>query len=151
MQHILRIVSLLAVVTALTTTGVLGRVAEVSLEQLVEASEVILVGKVVEVREVDGVRVARVRVEQTIKGPAEEEVWYLAQGTWTCDITGGRLNERSILFLNEYEFHPKPDQPIESNVVVIGRFTEPVSFRKNMLETTGGRSLWAVSWADAVK
>ena len=140
-------ICLLTVVTAIGLTGVAGMVRDVSLAELVDASEVILVGTVVEVRDVEGIRVARVEVEQTIKGPTYEEIWYLAQGTWACDITSGKLNERAILLLNKYEFHPEPDQIGDTAVVVIGEFSEPMSFRASIERITGDGAFWAVSWA----
>lgn len=147
MHQVVRCICLSAVVVAIGLTGVAARVREVSLEELVNASEMILVGTVVEVRDVEGVRVARVRVEQTVKGPTYEEIWYLAQSTWLCDITGGELNERAILLLNRYEFDPEPNRIGDNNSVVIGEFPEPMSFRASVEQVTGGEPFWAVSWS----
>ena len=100
------------------------KVANIRLAELTRFAEVICVGRVEEVFELvqpppeesiwpvsapigewARVPVAKVRVERGLKGVGEGDVvYFLARGTWTCDITRAEVGERALFFLNESDW-----------------------------------------------
>jgi hypothetical protein len=84
------------------------KVPVATLGDLTDRAKIIVVGEVTAVngdwRSAPGelYRVADVRVTKVLKGPADlRQIRYVAQGTWTCDITGGEVGERGVYFLSE--------------------------------------------------
>ena len=75
------------------------KVARVSFDELAKGSDTIVIGKIIETQEIEGVTVARVQVGQVLKGPNRRELTYLAQPTWICDITSAVRGETVLLFL----------------------------------------------------
>lgn len=81
------------------STVVHAKVATVSLHELVRLSDIILVGEVERVEVKAGVKVARVRSSQFIKGHAECPIAFVAEATWTCDISTAVPGEPVLLYL----------------------------------------------------
>src|SRR6266446_4996845 len=65
-------------------------------------SNEIVLARVVEVNTVKGVKIARVKVLETYKGKGVNELLFLAQPTWTCDIAEAVKGETALLFLTTY-------------------------------------------------
>ncbi len=81
---------------------VFAKVFPIPLEYLVIKSDYIVIGKISNVRVIEGLRVAEVEVIQTIKGDHSfKKLFYLAEGTWTCDISTAEEGEKALLFLSE--------------------------------------------------
>jgi hypothetical protein len=95
--------------TLLATVAVLldaplgsAKVAGVSLAELVQLSDEVVVGKVLRVHQVSGLRIAEVDVVETLKGQsAIPTLFFLAQPTWICDITEAEAGETALLFLQK--------------------------------------------------
>jgi len=51
-----------------------------------------------------------ISVETTLKGPAAKEWALAATPTWTCDISGTRVGERGLFFLEPYRATPGSSQ-----------------------------------------
>jgi hypothetical protein len=79
------------------------KVGSVEFAALVKASDVVVLGNVVDVSTVDGVKVARVKVIETYKGTKVDQLFFLAQPTWICDISEAMKGETALLFLTAYE------------------------------------------------
>ena len=76
------------------------RVQGVSLAELVQLSDQVVVGKVLRVHQVSGLRVAEVEVVETLKGQTPvPHLFFLAQPTWICDVTEAEAGETALLFL----------------------------------------------------
>src|SRR4051812_10964401 len=84
------------------------RVAPTTLKELVAHSEVIVVGKVEELRTIDGVRFARVSVSRQLKGAKTSEVIVHAQPRWMCDESTAIEGETAIFMLNGPEKRDSP-------------------------------------------
>ncbi|MSR63563.1 MAG: hypothetical protein EXS08_14090 [Planctomycetes bacterium] len=111
----------LAAVLSLHAGGTPPKVADIPLADLALYADAILIGKVnrvlrlssadVQSQAPDRLRrtpqtqqwaVAEVDVEQVIRGDARKtKVWFLAQGTWTCDVSKAIPGERALLFLTQ--------------------------------------------------
>jgi hypothetical protein len=72
---------------------------QVSLKDLVSTSDTIVVGTVSRVLKVEGVLVAEVEVERTLKGGLRPRQYFLASPRWGCDIAEAVAGERALLFL----------------------------------------------------
>jgi hypothetical protein len=119
MNRKLRILCLLQVAALWAVTSQ-ARVAPTTLKQLTRVSEVIVVGKITEIRTLLGVRVATVEVRQTLKGAPRPHVYYIAQGTWTCDISGGSLGEEALFFFSK----PWVGEPFEDERLSNAKFAQ---------------------------
>ena len=96
------------------------RVAPIALEDLILLADAIVVGQVARVvcvgpdgevepaavdahgaaRCSDARTVAEVAVERVLRGdPYGKRIWYLAESTWTCDVTDAEPGERALFFL----------------------------------------------------
>jgi hypothetical protein len=123
-------------------------VAETTLCELTAVAEFVVLAKTQAVIEVDGVRVARASVEQGIKGELAGDIFFLAQGTWTCDIADAEVGETDLLFLKRYEYQStsqRQEDPDEEPT--IGTFKEPLHFKAKITRATGTSRLFQVAWA----
>ena len=88
----------------------MGRPATVPLPYLIGKSPVIGVCHCVATRRIGGMRFAEVAVERSFKGcQAGQRFLYLAERTWTCDITDARGGERALLLLTSLTQNPFSD------------------------------------------
>ena len=83
-------------------------VGAISIQDLVQKSEVIVVARVIAATPppVDdyAVRTARATILAVWKGPATlKQVEFVASPTWTCDIADAKIGETAILFLGRDE------------------------------------------------
>lgn len=69
---------------------------------LVRKADVVALGKVVGVDLINGVKIARVKVLQTYKGHRLDVLSFVAQPTWTCDISDAVTGETALLLLHSY-------------------------------------------------
>lgn len=95
----MRLPTIIVLVSLLTSPMAAAEKAAVDLATLVAESDAIVVGEVIAVDGPDGERVARLRVERTLKGTALDEVKFRASPSWLCDSTTAALGERVLLFL----------------------------------------------------
>jgi len=125
-----------------------GMVAETTLGKLATGSDLILVGKVARVVAVpagDGeVRVAEVEVHRWVKGdPQPKRVWYLAEGTWTCDVSTAIEGEKALFFLTD------PGGPVQGTDLgkdLCARLESP-NFLKNLKVLMGEAPLLELAWS----
>ena len=75
------------------------KVGTISIGELAQGSDLILVAEVQRVEVKAGVRIARVRVIRFIKGEAECPIAFVAEPTWTCDTSAAVPGERVLLYL----------------------------------------------------
>lgn len=81
-------------------TEATAKVAQISFEQLVWSSDLIIVAKVESVGpQLNGKRYANAKVTENWKGPPTGRVEFLASPTWTCDISQATEGETVLLFL----------------------------------------------------
>jgi hypothetical protein len=93
-------------------------VSPTTLEELTWSSEIIAVGRDVRVFEVHGWRVAEFAVDRVLKGDVQTRtLYYLADPTWTCDISTAASGEKSLIFLErvtaeeaQSDFFNRPDR-----------------------------------------
>lgn len=76
------------------------KVATISLQELARYSDLILVGEVKRVELRSGVKVAFVRVGSVHKGRVEGPIAFVAEPTWTCDISSAKPGEPVLLYLD---------------------------------------------------
>lgn len=87
-----------------------GKPATLSLEYCVKKAAAIGICRCRAVESVGGILVARVTVEQPIKGCQKgQELFYLNERTWTCDVTKAEVGEQTLLFLDTLPEHPFQD------------------------------------------
>src|SRR5438045_3141699 len=82
-------------------SGAIAMVVEVSLSSLAQGSECIATGTVSEVKSVAGVKIARIDLADIVKGCPKDSrsVYFLAQPSWTCDISTAVEQEKGLFFL----------------------------------------------------
>lgn len=125
------------------------KVASVRLEDLVRYSDRVVVGRVERVADVerdphrkrarrsrvdelgDALRFAELSVQSDLKGAGEPRVLFLAQSTWTCDVTSAEVGEEVVLFLNA-------DEGFES---------EGPSFSERLRASFGSDEAYRVLWS----
>jgi hypothetical protein len=112
------------------TTG--AKVAPIELENLVRLSDLIVVGEVIDIRDVahessaqardvwsrlpEDLPIADVRVDQVIKGPAGiTRVLFVAAGSWTCDTTTAVRGETALYFLHRNWTRRRPSARTSSS------------------------------------
>ena len=84
----------------LAATQTFAKVAAISLDELVQGSDVIAVAKVESVsKPLVGKHYAKARVMEVWKGSETNKVEFLASPTWTCDISEAKTGETVLLFL----------------------------------------------------
>jgi hypothetical protein len=99
-RSLCRLTILLTVVSL--SARIHAKVGSVEFSTLVRQADVIVLGTVVDVTTVKGVKVARVKVLETYKGRKVNELFFLAQPTWTCDISDAVKGETALLLLSSY-------------------------------------------------
>ncbi len=92
-----RVLALLAIATRLHA-----KVGPTPLENLYWESEIVAIGRDRRVFEKDGWQLAEFEIQQVIKGSVSKNdtVYYLAEPTWTCDVSRAKAGSRSLLFLD---------------------------------------------------
>ncbi|HEX5043645.1 MAG TPA: hypothetical protein VFV75_12105 [Candidatus Polarisedimenticolaceae bacterium] len=114
---------------ALAWTGAAAKVPTPSVQQLAEAAEVVVVGRVAEIVTVPGVRafhasstrIAIVAVEETLKGPVAARWAYVASRHSFCDVTTAQIGERAVFFLAEVA-HCHDAEPHAAPLAAASRF-----------------------------
>jgi hypothetical protein len=123
-------------------------VPETTLCELTAVADFIVIATTVGITEVEGVRLARATVQQSLKGDLEGEFYFLAEGTWSCDISGAEEGERDLLFLNAYEYQTPQKALVSSDEEPnIGVFKEPSRFKSKVSRVTGTSRLLQIAWA----
>ena len=138
------------------------KVMPTTLRKLTASADLIVVGRVTNIIPVKGIPVAEVEVAETLKGKPYKRVYYLAQPTWTCDITSATIGESAVFFFEEYIFDPEPDAQrssmafvgaerpgvywVTSGPVTIGDYREPPGFRE-AIKSTGSSPFMMVHWS----
>ena len=85
-----------------SATHLFAKVATISLEELVQRSDIIILAKVETfTRPFIGKRYAKAKVTDVWKGTQVDRVEFLASPTWTCDISDARKGETVLLFLTK--------------------------------------------------
>lgn len=78
------------------------KVASIPLDEMIDASEVVVVAQVESVSRTFiffGSRYAQAKVLEVWKGNPGAEIEFLASPTWTCDISDAEVGETAVLFL----------------------------------------------------
>jgi hypothetical protein len=131
-----------------STLPICAAVARTTLKGLTTSSEYIVVGRVTSVMELKGVSVATVRVSETLKGSAYPEIAFLAQGTWTCDISAADEGEEVLLFLERYRFDPAPQPEKDKDPQVLTTdFKEPAGFKDEVDALDIRAPFMAIAWS----
>jgi hypothetical protein len=129
--------------------GVAAKIGPVSFDDLVKRSEYVVVGKVQSVQNVEQVKVAKIEVMRVLKGTPTSELYYLAQSTWICDISGAEVGETALFFLTKYQFdpNPKPRPTPDANgfVTLSSDFEEPLGFRNQVQALVNGTPFLQIS------
>jgi hypothetical protein len=98
MRLLLPLASILVAVAC--APAVSAKVSPTTLEEVAWSSELIAVGRDVRVFDVHGWRVAEFAVDRVLKGDAQTRtLYYLADPTWTCDVSTAAPGEKSLIFL----------------------------------------------------
>jgi len=87
------------------------RVAPIDFSTLVRKADVVVLGKVVSVETINGVKIARVKVLETYKGRRLDVLSFVAQPTWTSDISDALKGESALLLLHLYAKQDLPAEP----------------------------------------
>jgi hypothetical protein len=133
---------LMGVVLAIVPPLAQCKVIRASLSDLVGAADQIVIGRVVAVDLVEGVKIATFEVEAILKGAELGHLYFLASPTWACDITDAELGEHVLLFLVKHTFGPRPEFA----------FTEPPGlrtdvFKAEMSSRSGIDQFFEISWS----
>ena len=83
------------------------KVASIEFSELAKEADLIVLGMVKDVTTIQGAKLARVKVLATYKGEKLEELFFLAQPTWTCDISEAQRGETALLFLSASKDIPR--------------------------------------------
>jgi hypothetical protein len=133
------------VVASFGLTSASASVRSISLKELATESTLVIVGKVTEVREIEGVPVARVLVLKKLKGDCASEVYFLAASTWTCDVSGAEEGEEALFFFRRYDFDPQPaPRPVadkDGRIEMSFGFKEPTGFKEQVSALLRGDEL----------
>jgi|GEM_PF-2507695 len=85
----------------LVTPPTQAKVAQFTLGQLVRASSIVIIGHVESMSVVNGLKVAKVAVSETLKGSGTTPTLYVvAEGTGPCDVSAALSGEHALLFLS---------------------------------------------------
>ena len=121
--------------TCAIATQAFAKVSPISLEQLVQNSDLVVVAKVESVSDrMFGKRYAKAKVTDVWKGTPSDRVEFLASSTWTCDTSKAKTGETALLFLT------KGSQARAYAIAHSGRGRMP-------LRAVGGQS-YAIFWTD---
>lgn len=78
------------------------KVATISLEALAKQSDAIVIAEVTEIVTRAGVRVAIAKVLESVRpGSPTGKIEFIAEPTWTCDISSAVVGERVLLYLDK--------------------------------------------------
>ena len=93
-------IALLIIALFIFATPCFADAGSMTLEDMVQRSKYIVLGKVSKVKIVDDVKLAELEVLRTLKGdPSSNKLYYWASPTWMCDVSDATLNETAIYFL----------------------------------------------------
>ena len=112
------IFGLLTLAIALSPSSLKAKVREITLKDLVDGSDLIVLAAVTKVEDgptnlkigegaLPPIKIATARVLEAWKGYPGHEVRYLGSSTWVCDISDAKVGERVVLFLTRPEDWPK--------------------------------------------
>lgn len=79
--------------------ALLGRVGTLPFVRAVGTADVIVTGQVDHIVWFEGHRFANLRIERTLKGVADPNLWFLAESTWACDGSGATSGESGTFLL----------------------------------------------------
>lgn len=108
-----------------------GKVAAMSVTDLFKASDVVVTAKVASVDNIVGTKVASANVIQVYKGSVKQsKVSFLAEPTWTCDVSGAKPGERVLLYLvcPDMQYVKKVAPKIESAISLLSGKGEELYF-----------------------
>lgn len=94
-----RSVLVVGMLVAFAPSALSAKVAGTTLAEVVASSAIIVLGTDISVEQRGSWRIARFRVESTLKGDAPDELFYLASPTWSCDIATAQAGEQALLLL----------------------------------------------------
>jgi hypothetical protein len=76
------------------------KVGRIKLGELIRGSDCILLAQVEQMLTIDGLKVAKAVPRQVLKGsPNVTTLYFVADKTWTCDISTAQTGETALLFL----------------------------------------------------
>ena len=101
----------LALIVLGVSNSLHARVAPTDFSTLVRKADVVVLGKVVRVETINGVKIARVKVLETYKGRKLDVLSFVAQPNWTCDISDAVKGETALLLLHLYTNLRKTSEP----------------------------------------
>ncbi|MGH9968078.1 MAG: hypothetical protein ACREBG_09635 [Pyrinomonadaceae bacterium] len=88
------------------------------LEDMIQRSQYIVLGKVSAVKVVDGVKLAQIEVTRTLKGdPGITRLYYWASPSWVCDVSDAKVLEEGIYFL----WYPEVSKPSKEYLRLLKR------------------------------
>lgn len=117
-------------------------------------AERIVLGKVSSIETVEGIRVATLEVERTLKGVPAQRIKFVACPAWTCDTSHAALGERGLYLLSPLHFTGKfgsfpdftnlaatPEPPLELYNSGRGRFV----FEKERISPRAWEYCWSMT------
>ena len=116
---------------------------ELDLLLLVRAADRIVVGRVVEVHEIESQgrpRVAEVEVLRRLTGPEGKRLFVLASGTWVCDESRAVAGERAVFFL-------RPIPNIDLADTGLAPWTEDPAFLTRVKTLRGEAPFLRIAWS----
>lgn len=85
-------------IAATFAMAVKAEVSSISLEELTKNSDLVIVGKVISVKEVGEEEIAKVDVLNTLKGNVQKSVFVSVTQTWACDVSDAVVGETALFF-----------------------------------------------------
>lgn len=76
------------------------RVGTIDIGELRQLSSLVVLGHISSVKEIDGVKVAMIKPQKFLKGQATGPIAFVAEPTWTCDMSTAVSGERVLLYLS---------------------------------------------------
>lgn len=119
----------------------------VPMDELTRHATMIALGRVSEIMTVGGVRIAHLRVDRTLKGEPQTDVYFVAEPSWSCDISDAREGESGLYFFTTHRFserpQPAPEPPPPGfERESFGGYEEVVGFREEIEALGGGGPLY---------
>lgn len=100
-------------VVAIFVMAIEASVPSIPLAELTKNSDLIFIGKVISVKEVDEEEIAKVEVLKKFKGDAQNQVFISVSRTWACDVSNAVVGETALFFLGKYQIRPTLQQNLE--------------------------------------
>lgn len=75
-------------------------VGTIDIGELRQLSSLVVLGHISSVKEIDGVKVAMIKPQKFLKGMARCPLAFVAEPTWTCDMSTAVSGERVLLYLS---------------------------------------------------